>query len=342
MKRCLAALGLLLYASAAVAHSFEPALLDVREREAGRFDVLWRLPGRESGSLMPGDEKLAPRFPEHCRSLDAETSHAGPSEALHFRIDCGAEGLRGAAIALPGIAGSRLDVVVRVLWIDGQIDSGVIRSGADSFTVPAKTRATVGVGLPALAVVRAYVALGIEHIAYGFDHLAFVLGLLLLVGSLRTMLQTITAFTVAHSISLALAVLGVVSIPPAPVEALIAGSIVLVALELARGDAASPTLTRRYPWIVAFAFGLIHGLGFAGALAAIGLPPDQIPLALIAFNLGVEIGQIGFVLVAVGPLLLWRRLIPDRSPLRLAPAYVIGSLAIAWMIERIQGFWSPT
>jgi hypothetical protein len=330
-----------LWATAVSAHSFEPALLDVREGDRGQFEAIWRLPGAESGALLPGDEQLRPSFPAHCRVRDAAPPPTVPDAPTRWHLACGAHGLRGEAIALPGIAGSRLEVVVRVLWADGHIDGGVIRSGAETYTVPAQPGATVRAGLAITTVLRTYLALGIEHILFGFDHLAFVLGLLLLVGSWRTLLLTITAFTVAHSLSLALAILGVVAVPPAPVEALIAGSIVLVAVELTRDAGAPPTLARRSPWLIALIFGLVHGLGFAGALSAIGLPPDQIPLALLAFNVGVEIGQVGFVLACIAPLLVWWRFVSAQSPWRLAPAYVIGSLAVAWMIERLQAIWSP-
>src|SRR5262249_43100003 len=145
------------------------------------------------------------------------------------------------------------------------------------------------------AVLSGYVRLGITHILLGADHLLFVLGLLLLVPSLGMLVRTITAFTLAHSVTLGLAVLGLIAVPAAPVEALIAASIVLVALELVRDPGAAPTLGRRAPWAIALGFGLLHGLGFAGALADVGLPADRIPLALLGFNAGVEVGQLAFV-----------------------------------------------
>jgi hypothetical protein len=184
-----------------------------------------------------------------------------------------------------------------------------------------------------------YCRLGSEHILLGFDHLLFVLGLMLLVQTWGTLIKTISAFTGAHSVTLALAVLGVVDVPPAPVEALIAVSIVLLAAELTRPPHAPPTLARRYPWLVAFAFGLLHGLGFAGALAEIGVPSDRIALALLSFNLGVEAGQLAFVMAMLGPLVLAQRSARAWPRARLVPAYAIGALAVAWTFERVQRFW---
>jgi HupE/UreJ protein len=205
------------------------------------------------------------------------------------------------------------------------------------FLVPAGS--AVGRGAAVGTVLWNYGRLGVEHILFGFDHLLFVLGLLLLVDSWPVLLKTITAFTLAHSLALALAVLGVVRVSPAPAEVLIALSIVLVALELTRAPDTAPTLTTRYPWAVAFGFGVVHGLGFAGALAEVGLPPDQIPLALLSFNLGVELGQAMFVGTLAVPLVLFRRHVAAASLLRRAPAYAIGAVAVAWTLERLERLW---
>ena len=163
---------------------------------------------------------------------------------------------------------------------------------------------------------------------------------MLLVDGWRMLLKTISAFTVAHSVTLAAAVLGVVHVPPAPVEVMIAMSIVLLALELTRPLDAPPTLARRYPWLIAFVFGLLHGLGFAGALAEVGIPPDRIALALLSFNLGVELGQLAFVMAMLVPVTLARPLAQRWPQVRLVPAYAIGALAVAWTFERVQRFWS--
>jgi hydrogenase/urease accessory protein HupE len=194
-------------------------------------------------------------------------------------------------------------------------------------------------GLSALAYT--YLALGVEHILLGIDHLLFILALLMIVRGRRRMLLAITAFTVSHSITLALASLGVVHVSGAPVEAVIALSIVFLATEIVHGKQGRPGLTERRPWVVAFVFGLLHGLGFAGALAEIGLPENAIPLSLFFFNVGVEIGQLLFVALVLALALLGRRLAAWRpeqiGPL---PAYGIGAVAAYWTIERITGFWA--
>jgi len=325
----------------AVAHSFEPAVLDVREAADGVFDVIWKLPGPESGSFVPGDVWPEPELPAHCRRLT--TSTATPpqlGEVTSSRVDCGATGLHAQPLGVRGL-GPRLEVIVRVTWLDGQNGSGVLRSGAEELVLPADRRASGAVAGPVGDLLLAYVRIGIEHILFGADHLLFVLGLMLLVDSWGMLVKTITAFTVAHSLALALAVLGVVQVPPALVEALIALSIVLVASELTR-TRATPTFAKRYPWAIALVFGLLHGLGFAGALTGIGLPRDQLVVALFAFNAGVEIGQLLFVVAMLAPRAGLRRLARRWAVVELVPAYAIGALAFAWMLERVGRFWLPS
>lgn len=331
---CVAALIVLLMhlsvTGTASAHSFEPALLDLQERAAGIFDVHWKLPGPESGSLALGLAELEPLLPAHCTLVaTAESS---------WRADCGTRGLHGAALSVRGIEASRVDVIVRLTWLNGDMITGAIHASAPEFVLPGGRDA--GASGDALHVFWGYLGLGSEHILFGIDHLLFVLGLMLLVQNGRMLIKTISAFTVAHSVTLAAAVLGLVHVPPAPVEALIAVSIVLLALELTRSADAPPTLTRRYPWVVAFIFGLLHGLGFAGALTEIGIPPDRIALALLSFNLGVEVGQLAFVVVMLAPVALARRLAERWPQTRLVPPYAIGALAMAWTFERVQRFWS--
>ncbi len=321
-----------LVAALAHAHSFDPALLDLREREAGIYDVIWKSPVPQGEGVVVL-RALAPVFSAPCRRIATVTPRGNEPEGLTvFRIDCGPKGLRGETIGVTGLAGDPIDVLVRIRWTDGTTTTGVLRSGTDEMVVPG-----AGSGAPAATVLWRYGRLGVEHILTGADHLAFVLGLLLLVHGWRRIVQTITAFTVAHTMTLGLAVLGVVHVPPAPVEAMIAVSIVLVAVESLRPGGAHPTLAHRAPWIVAFLFGLMHGLGFAGALAELGLPPDHVPLALVAFNLGVEVGQLAFVAVMLVPIQLLR-----RAPrwLQLVPPYAIGAMAVAWTLERVQQFWS--
>ncbi len=325
-------LGLVLVAAVAHAHSFDPTLLDLRERDGGVYDVVWKTPvspGAEAG----GVRQLVPVFGAACRRVGELSAASAAAEGLFvFRIDCGAQGLRGRTIGVAGLARHPADVLVRIEWRDGTMTTGVLRSGADEFTVPG-----TAAGAPLATVFARYGALGVEHILTGVDHLAFVLGLLLLVRGWWRLVETITAFTLAHTLTLALAVLGVVRVAPPPVEAMIAVSIVLVAVEGLRPPDAPPSLAQRAPWIVAFLFGLTHGLGFAGALADLGLPPDHVPAALVAFNAGVEVGQLAFVGVMLAPVWALR-----RAPrwVQMVPAYAIGAVAVAWTFERVAAFWS--
>ncbi|HLK12738.1 MAG TPA: HupE/UreJ family protein [Candidatus Binatia bacterium] len=311
MKGAGIAMALLAAPALVAAHAFAPALLDLREQAPGVFAV--RLEG------PPG---LEPRLPARC------THVSGGSTARAFSVACGGEGLRGAALTVDGLVAGRIDALVRITWRDG-----TSLAGTAPLAVPA---GPVAEGAAAPAVALGYVRLGVEHIWSGPDHLLFVLGLLLLVRGWAPLVRTVSAFTLAHSVTLALAVLKVVAVPPAPVEALIALSIVLVAAELVRSEDAPPTLARRFPWLVAFAFGLLHGLGFAGALVQAGLPPAHVPLALVAFNGGVEVGQLLFVAVMLGPAAFVR----PRPWLRLVPAYAIGTVAMAWTVERLAALWA--
>lgn len=317
-----------------LAHSFEPALLDLHEGAPGVFDVKWKAPG--AGAVpAAADVALLPELPPSCRETGRDRSS---TDGRHFawRVDCGPNRLRGEMLSIRGIESSRVDTIVQITWREGATISAVLHRGAPEFVVPG------GGAMPAggtAAVFRSYLRLGAEHILFGVDHLLFVLGLMLLVDTWGMLLRTITAFTLAHSLTLALAVLGLVHVPPAPIEAMIALSIVLLALELTRGRDALPTFTRRYPWAVAFVFGLLHGLGFAGALTQIGLPAGQIPLSLFSFNLGVEGGQLLFVLAMLGPATLFKRRAWRWHWVELVPAYTMGGLAVAWTLERIGRFW---
>jgi hydrogenase/urease accessory protein HupE len=219
--------------------------------------------------------------------------------------------------------------------LDGTVQLERILPSQPSFTARASPGAT--------EVARTYVIIGIEHILLGFDHLLFVLALVMIVKSTRRLLVTITAFTVAHSITLSLATLGMLNVPGPPVEAVIALSIVFVASEIIHQRQGREGLASRKPWVVAFAFGLLHGLGFAGALAEVGLPENSIPLALLFFNIGVEIGQVLFIVAVLAIHRMLSKLLAGRFDLvRLAPvqAYVIGGLASYWLFERVFGFWS--
>jgi hydrogenase/urease accessory protein HupE len=224
-----------------------------------------------------------------------------------------------------------VDVLVRIALSDGRVVSRLLRPDAPSFTFTAETAGPAAGG---------YFVLGVEHILFGIDHLLFVFALVLIVRGAGLLVKTITAFTLAHSITLALATLGYVHVPSAPVEAVIALSIVFVASEIVRGQRDEPGLTERAPWLVAGTFGLLHGFGFAGALSQVGLPANDIPLALLWFNVGVEAGQLAFVAVVLGVIALLRRIpwtLPRWAPL--VPPYAVGALAMFWVIERTAAIW---
>ena len=244
-------------------------------------------------------------------------------------------GMVGKAVEFPGVARTRVDVLVRLVRSDGTAQLARILPGDPRFVVSASPGQ--------FEVVRTYTVLGIEHILTGVDHLLFVLALVLLVKDRRKLVFTITAFTLAHSITLALASLGVLKVPGPPVEASIALSIVFVASEIIHARQGRPGLTQRYPWVVAFTFGLLHGLGFASALAQVGLPPLAIPTALLFFNVGVEIGQLLFITAVLGVMWLARR-IARRARLPAMPGlwrivpYAIGGVASFWLFERMAAF----
>jgi hydrogenase/urease accessory protein HupE len=301
-------------------HPLTPALLELHEIGGGWVEVRWEVPAG-------GQSQLRPVLAAACG--DGGPAAGGPGIGVPAqRVIACPGGLVGKRVGVEGIASGGEYVLLRVELQDGRSMHQVLSADRPSFDIPEReTR---------LGVFETYGALGIEHILLGFDHLLFVLALVLLVPDLRRLLGTITGFTIGHSLTLALAVLGFVHVPQAPVEAGIALSICVLAIEIARSNAGRITLVQRAPWVVAVLFGLLHGLGFAGALAEVGLPEGEIPLALFAFNLGIEAGQLAFVVVVRGILAVLRRL-PLRwpAPVMQLPAYAIGSLAAFWLFERI-------
>jgi hypothetical protein len=322
------ALVLLLAGRAAWAHEVRPAYLELREAPSDVYEVLWKVPAL-------GDDRrlgLYLRFPERCRNVAQPTATmAGGAYVERARIACPG-GLAGGEIHVEGLATTLTDALARVERADGSTQVARITPDRPSFVVAAAPSA--------LDVVRTYLPLGVEHILTGIDHLLFVLGLLLLVDGFGRVVKTISAFTVAHSVTLSLATLGVVAVPPAPVEAVIALSIVFVAREIVMRCHGITTLAQRQPWLVAFAFGLLHGLGFAGGLSAAGLPAGHIPLALLLFSAGVEIGHFSFVAtVLLGAWALRRLRMKPPEWARMLPAYAIGSVATFWLIERVRAFW---
>ena len=313
----------------AAAHGFRPALLEIHELETGRFQVVWKEPPRRfDGTVSQG---LDPELPGHCLRATEPSPRVATGIVRHWIIDCGEEGLRGHRIAVSGLDDGR-DALLRIWWADDTELTTVLRSGASSVEIP------LGRSSPFRVVVD-YLQLGGVHILGGYDHLLFVLGLLLLLRSRRLLISTITCFTVGHSLSLALVTLGLLSLPSAPVEATIALSIILLAVEASRPE--SGGFTWRYPWIVAICFGFLHGFGFAGALSDVGMPPGGVPLALLGFNLGVEVGQLIFIFVCLGIGYLLMR-VPDlwRARGRTALIYGMGSIAAFWCFQRVAGFWA--
>lgn len=324
----LAALLLTGFATGVEAHEVRPGYLAVRQTGAESFDVLWKVPAK--GGMRLG---LYARLPETCRNLVPPSSYfGGGSSTERWSVTCPG-GLTGQIITIDGLTGTLTDVLVRLERSDGTTQVKRLSPAEPSFVVVAAPSA--------MQVSGTYLSLGVEHILLGIDHLLFVLALLILVEGRRRLVETITAFTVAHSLTLAAATLGFVNVPQAPVEAIIALSIVFVASEIVHARQGRPGLTLRWPWIVAFTFGLLHGFGFAGALTEIGLPAQAVPLALLFFNVGVELGQLLFVAAClILSAVASRTAIPTPAWAWRVPAYGIGSLATFWMIERVVGFWS--
>lgn len=310
------------------AHEVRPAYLELRETSPGIYSVTWKVPGRGENLRLALDVD----WPAGASTLDGvrrSTVNQAFIDRSQMRFD---NGLAGKTIGVRGLDATMTDVLVRVEQLGGVAQVVRLTPAASSFVV----EATAG----PLAVAKTYGWLGIEHILMGVDHLLFVLALLLVIGTRwLVLLKTITAFTVSHSITLSLAALGIVHVPVRPVEAVIALSIVFVASEILRAQAGKHGIAARRPWIVAFVFGLLHGFGFASALSETGLPAHAIPLALLMFNAGVEIGQLLFV-GAVMLLIIALRYSPVGIPARLKvlPPYLIGSVAMFWVIERLVAF----
>ncbi|GAB5413882.1 MAG: HupE/UreJ family protein [Congregibacter sp.] len=319
---------MLVSAVGARADVFRPAYLELTQLDEQRTAVLWRVPA------LPDDRRLAARpvFPDGL-VREGPTSNRRGAGNWEERFTLRAEdGLLNKTVRIDGVLGGTTDVIVRVARLDGTTQLERLSPANPEFTV----RASPGPG----EIAWDYLILGVEHILGGIDHLLFVLALLLLVRNLRRLVLTITAFTVAHSITLIGASLGLISLPGPPVEAIIAVSIVFVAAEVLHSHQGKASLTARAPWVVAFAFGLLHGMGFAGALEEVGLPETAVPVALLMFNVGVELGQLIFVAAMV---LLWSllsrltRLSFERVSVVIS--YCIGSIAAFWTIERVAAFF---
>ncbi|HKV12342.1 MAG TPA: HupE/UreJ family protein [Thermoanaerobaculia bacterium] len=322
LERFLLVVLALLAAAPAWAHQFAPALLEIEELSAEEFAVKWKQPAvRVQGS------QLRPVLPVECEGVgDPVVQKEGTGLRASWKMRCPG-GLAGKSVGVEGIAGSQADVLLRIGLRDGRRIRHVLKAETPSFQIDADSSRA--------GVVKDYAALGVEHILLGWDHLLFVLALVLLIGWGRSLAWTITAFTAGHSITLALASLGAVHVPQAPIEAAIALSIYFLAVELTNSRQGKKTLTQKAPWAVAAGFGLLHGLGFAGALAEVGLPTAEIPLALFSFNVGIELGQLAFVSAVLLATAALRR-VPVAWP-RLAkavPAYGIGTMAVFWFVQK--------
>jgi hydrogenase/urease accessory protein HupE len=322
--------GVLGYVPLARAHDARPAYLEITETAPNRYAILWRTPLL---SGMPLPVRLG--LPDDIVNVTEPARHELPDSVIERRLVEANGGLAGKRIEFVGLQGTITDVLVRVQGLDGIHSTMLVR--------PSKPWIGIEAAQGPLAVAGAYLMHGIEHILFGFDHLLFVLALVLIVQDRRVLIWTVTAFTVAHSITLSLATLGFVHVPGPPVEATIALSILLLACEIMRIRRGQPSLTARFPWLVAFSFGLLHGFGFAGALTELGLPAGDVPLALFSFNVGVELGQLSFIAVVLSAVALARRLpLPAATEQYVLPGvtYVIGGVAAFWFVERVAGFWA--
>ena len=313
--------------SAASGHEIRPALIQITEMGPGRYDVLWKQP-------MVGDMTLhlVPHLSSGVIDKDPSSTSSAPGFLVRTWRVRGGPPLAGQTVSIEGLQQTVTDVLMRVTTADGKTINDVIRPGDPS--------RRLALAAPGGLRIPAYLALGIGHILTGADHLMFVLGLLLLIGPGWRLVKAVSAFTVAHSLTLALAALGFVRFPSAIIEALVALSIVFVACELVRTPRQPETLTRRHPWLIAFIFGLLHGLAFAGALTEVGLPAGAELVALLLFNVGVEIGQLMFIGAALAAIVGLRTLrlglsFDSAIFARVAPAYVIGGFAALWLIERV-------
>jgi len=304
----------MLSSAPARAHEMTMAEMEVRETAAGEFMWQWSA----SNDKRPMGDDLKPHWPEGCK---------GDANFVH----CGSVGMKGT-LAIAGVGQRYSAAMVKIVWLDGQSHVYTITSAQPSVQLYGSADDRRGRG----EIARAYTILGVQHILSGIDHLLFVASLLFLVGFRRRLIGTITAFTAAHSITLACSAFGWLTLRPPPVEASIAMSIVLVASEALRTD---DSLARRVPALVSFLFGLVHGLGFAGALKDIGLPQTHLPLALLTFNVGVEIGQLMMVLLAYLVVDRLPRLVPRLRPwfgqTRRPVLYAIGVVAVFWSFQRI-------
>jgi len=335
--RLICALMAVLLAQPALSDELRPGYLEMRQTSPGTYNLLFKIPARGEDLRLAIYVKL----PEGTQDVGLPRVSFSDGAYVERRTIRRDGGLAGQAVSIEGLSATSTDVLVRVESLEGAIQTERLSPTKTSFLI----QAVPGSG----EVAATYLRLGVEHILFGFDHLLFVLALVMLVRDWRRVAITVTAFTIAHSITLAAATLGFVNVPGPPVEATIALSIMLVSVEILNARRGKPSLTARLPWLVAFSFGLLHGFGFAGALAEVGLPQHAIPVALLFFNLGVEIGQLAFVAAVLTAGGLFRTALALRlkpaliqravNRLDVIAAYAIGTVAAFWLIERTSAFF---
>ena len=307
-------------AASASAHEVRPAFLRITETAAGEFNVAWKQPVISGQRL-----RIRPTFPENCTQTDPRLDRSGDTVAERFKVTCD---LRQGAVSLPGLENTLTDAFVEITYLDGTPRTALLKPSDPSLSLSA----------PRASPANDYLVIGLEHIIFGWDHLLFVIGLTLLVGG-RRVWGVATAFTLAHSITLAATAIGGISLPSRPVEILIAASIVLLGVEVLRKQKGQNTLGVRRPYLIAFAVGLIHGFGFAGALADIGLPQGTELLALLLFNFGVEMGQ--FAVIALSLIILWSVTKMGqnwRKVAETATVYGFSAVAMFWVIQRVTPY----
>lgn len=322
MLRLLLAVLFMLWAGTAHADDMRPGYLEVRETQPLHYAINWKAPARIG--------KVVPVFPRGCKAITQPQRSFEAAALLSRWIIACSSSLQGRRISLHGLESTQSDALFRYQSLSGTVQASRLTAGSPFATIDATTgRAQVA---------STYFVTGVEHILMGYDHLLFVLSLVLLLTGAWRIAATVTAFTVAHSITLVATTLQWISVPRAPVEAVIALSIIFLAVEIVKHEPGHPRLSERFPWVVAFAFGLLHGFGFAGALAEIGLPQGEVPTALLTFNLGVEAGQLLIIGAALLALAAVRKIsFAALQPVQTIAAYGIGSIAVMWLIERVVG-----
>jgi len=322
---------LLAVAAAVSAHEVRPAYLQLHQTTTETYDVFWKVPGRGDNMRL----SLYVEMPKNCSDASQHRGTFGDNTFIEeWSVKCAA-GLTGGTIQIAGLNATMTDVLVRLERMDGTTQVTRLTRSAASFTVEAAPRAT--------QVAATYLRLGVEHILTGWDHLLYILAMLLLVRGWRRVILTMSAFTATHSLTLTAAALGWVHVPQRPVEACIALSILFVASEIVRARSGRSGLTERWPWAIAFTFGLLHGFGFAGALSEVGLPQKAIPVALLFFNAGVEVGQLIFIASMFAIAILVRNMaqkitLPHPAWAWRIPPYAIGGVAAFWFIQRVAAF----